>query len=59
MKKSVKTPKPASEDRRRFLKMASKVAVTAPAVTLLLAASAKPRQANAKMYEQPPPDWFP
>ena len=49
---------PISEERRRFLKTASKVAVTAPAVTLLLAASAKPRQAAAVMYEDPG-GWWP
>lgn len=48
---------PTSEDRRRFLKTASKVAVTAPAVTLLLSASTLPRQAHAKMYHNNPPPW--
>ena len=47
-----------SEDRRRFLKTASKAALTAPAVTLLLAASTKPRQAAA-MYTYDPGGWIP
>ena len=38
-----------SPERRQFLKTASKLAVTAPAVTLLLAANAMPGQAYA-MY---------
>lgn len=47
-----------SKNRRDFLKKASKIAVTAPAVTLILAASAKPREAHAKMYEGPPGWWI-
>ena len=49
------------EERRRFLERTAKLAITAPAVSLLLAASLKPEQAQAAMYQQDDgswPDWL-
>lgn len=42
--------------RRKFLKQAGKIAVTAPAVTLLLSAASKPVSA---MYTYDPGGWIP
>lgn len=44
------------QDKRRFLKTVGKVAVTAPAVSLLLAVNTKTASAQvANPYEQPSP----
>ena len=55
-----KRSKPVLDDeaaeRRLFLKNAGKLAVTAPAVTLLLAANSKP--ASAVMYTTDPGPWI-
>lgn len=48
-----------SKDRRKFLKSAGKVAVVAPAVTLLVSASLKSKEAEAKMYTYDPGPWIP
>lgn len=44
----------AFNERRKFLKTAGKLAVTAPAVTLLISASLKPTEAQAVMYHYDP-----
>jgi len=49
----------AANQRRTFLKKSAKLAVTAPAVTLLLTASLKPEKAAAKMYTYDPGPWIP
>ena len=49
----------ATNPRRAFLKKSAKLAVTAPAVTLLLTASLKPEKAAAKMYTYDPGGWIP
>lgn len=47
-----------SQGRRRFLKTSGKLALTVPAVTLLIAASSVPRKAEA-MYTYDPGGWIP
>ena len=43
-----------NSDRRKFLKQAGTAAVTAPAVCLLVSASMKPTEAQAKLYTTKP-----
>lgn len=45
-------------ERREFLKKAGKLAVTVPAVSLLVSASLTPTEAQAKMYTMEPPPWL-
>lgn len=54
---------PAAPDdanqRRAFLKKSANLAITAPAVSLLLAASLKPETAEAKLYSAEGAPWIP
>ena len=49
----------ANNQRRAFLKKSAKLAITAPAVSLLLTASLKPEKAEAVMYTIDPGPWIP
>jgi hypothetical protein len=55
MAKNHRRPKPAGEveARRKFIKQVGKAAATAPAVALLVAASAKPASAQYSTRLQP------
>ena len=46
------------KERREFLKKAGKLAITAPAVTLLVSASLKPTEAQAVMYHSEGGPWI-
>ena len=49
--KKIESEVASTESRRSFVKVAAKVAVTAPAVAVLLSATTKPAAAQASLYE--------
>lgn len=57
MEEQEKSTETEDPKRRDFLKTAAKVAVAAPAATLLLSATFE-KDAAAVMYTQEPPPWL-